>query len=163
MSKTHYAKLEKGDIIGGLEVLNYSHTDSGRNRWLDILCFCGKEFKAAAWRIKSKHTKSCGCLISLRCAARNVETPYNERCKRAKKGHETRKANIENIEDHLALACECGSVKWALLKSGGSECHKCGYKMPTIRRVDIKEMPKHLADMIEDINNSSKNKLDNNG
>ena len=91
MSKVRYAKLEKGDVIGGLEVLGYSHLGGGNNRWLNVLCFCGKEFKAAAWRIKSKHTKSCGCLISLRCSARNVETPYKTRCERARKGWKTRK------------------------------------------------------------------------
>jgi len=33
---------------------------------------------------------------------------------------------LENIEDHLAIACECGSVKFNLLKSGKTECSGCG-------------------------------------
>lgn len=33
---------------------------------------------------------------------------------------------IENIDDHRALACDdCGSVAWALLKSGQVECLGC--------------------------------------
>ncbi len=93
MSTARYAKLEEGDIVGGLEVLGYSHTDCGNNRWLDVRCFCGKAFKASAYRIKSKHTKSCGCLIKIRCSLRNVDTPYSERCKMATKGWETRRRN----------------------------------------------------------------------
>lgn len=33
---------------------------------------------------------------------------------------------LENIENHLAFACECGSVKFNLLKSGKIECTCCG-------------------------------------
>lgn len=95
MSKIHYQKLEKGDIVGGIEVLGYSHTDSGKNRWLNILCSCGTEFKAAAWRVKKRHTKSCGCLLVYNCVARNVGTPYKIRCERANKGWETRRRNNE--------------------------------------------------------------------
>ena len=32
----------------------------------------------------------------------------------------------ENIEDHIAYACRCGGVKFNLLKSGNTECCKCG-------------------------------------
>lgn len=32
---------------------------------------------------------------------------------------------IENIEDHMAKICECGSVNFILLKSGKIECSKC--------------------------------------
>lgn len=32
---------------------------------------------------------------------------------------------VVNIEDHLAFVCECGSVKFNLVKSGKIECHKC--------------------------------------
>jgi len=32
---------------------------------------------------------------------------------------------VENIGDHMALTCECGSVRFCLLKSGGIECHLC--------------------------------------
>lgn len=31
----------------------------------------------------------------------------------------------ENIEDHIALACTCGCVNWAILKSGNIECQGC--------------------------------------
>ena len=32
----------------------------------------------------------------------------------------------ENIENHIALACECGCVTWYWLKSKKLECTKCG-------------------------------------
>ena len=34
--------------------------------------------------------------------------------------------NYANLEDHMAKSCECGSVNFALLKSGKVECNKCG-------------------------------------
>ena len=96
MALGFYEKLETGDIIGSLEILGYSHSDSGNNRWLDVRCFCGKEFKASAWRLKKRHTKSCGCLKRKICFLRNVSTPYKERCQRAKKGWDTRRIKNKN-------------------------------------------------------------------
>ncbi len=34
-------------------------------------------------------------------------------------------AEVIQFDDNFALACECGSVKFCLLKSGKIECHKC--------------------------------------
>jgi len=34
-------------------------------------------------------------------------------------------ADIYNIEDNMAFACTCGSVKFNLLKSGSIECDGC--------------------------------------
>lgn len=34
-------------------------------------------------------------------------------------------SNVENIADHMALACHCGSVRFCLLRSGGIECASC--------------------------------------
>lgn len=34
----------------------------------------------------------------------------------------------ENLNDHRAAACECGSVKFCILASGNIECAKCGIK-----------------------------------
>lgn len=115
MSKTRYAKLEEGDVIGRLEVLGYSHTDSGNNRWMKVLCHCGKEFVAAAWRIKSQHTKSCGCLIGLACAARNVSVPFKTRKKRAQKGRKTRKINEKVNDAVLKEREECAKIAETLV------------------------------------------------
>jgi hypothetical protein len=35
-------------------------------------------------------------------------------------------SNVENLEDHMAFACDCGCVGFNLLKSGGLECESCG-------------------------------------
>ena len=32
---------------------------------------------------------------------------------------------VENIGDHLAYTCQCGSVTFCLLRSGNVECNKC--------------------------------------
>lgn len=34
-------------------------------------------------------------------------------------------SNVENIGDHMALTCHCGSVKFCLLRSGIIECAAC--------------------------------------
>jgi hypothetical protein len=33
---------------------------------------------------------------------------------------------IENLHDHMAYTCECGSVHFNLLRSGKTECANCG-------------------------------------
>ena len=35
-------------------------------------------------------------------------------------------SNIESIDDHMAHVCECGSVRFNLLRSGKIECDRCG-------------------------------------
>ncbi len=34
--------------------------------------------------------------------------------------------DVTNINDHQAYLCDCGSVNFNLLKSGGIECSDCG-------------------------------------
>ena len=36
--------------------------------------------------------------------------------------------SIEEIDNHKAKACKCGSVNYALLKSGLVECNSCGVR-----------------------------------
>lgn len=38
--------------------------------------------------------------------------------------------SIESIEDHRAITCDCGSVDFALLVSGGIECNSCCQRPP---------------------------------
>jgi hypothetical protein len=38
-------------------------------------------------------------------------------------------SNVENLEDHMAYACKCGSVHFNLLKSSFIECSGCGLKL----------------------------------
>ena len=33
---------------------------------------------------------------------------------------------VSNINDHMAMSCNCGSVKWVLLRTEKIECAKCG-------------------------------------
>lgn len=97
MSLGRYEYLEKGDIIGSLEVLEYSHTDAGRNRWFNVLCACGSVFKASAWRLKKGHTKSCGCLVTATCILRNINTSYKERSNIAKKVWKVRSKRMQAV------------------------------------------------------------------
>jgi len=50
--------------------------------------------------------------------------------------------NVENLRDHMALTCDCGSVNFSLLRSDGIECNKCGKRMPMEwREYDAHECP----------------------
>lgn len=52
------------------------------------------------------------------------------------------RSKVENMHDHMALTCECGSVNFALLRSDGIECNKCGKRMPMEwREYDAYECP----------------------
>ena len=45
--------------------------------------------------------------------------------------------NLENINDHKAFICGCGSVHFNLLKSLGIECSGCGKQFGRWREVGI--------------------------
>jgi uncharacterized Zn finger protein (UPF0148 family) len=49
----------------------------------------------------------------------------------------------ENIEDHMAYACQCGCVNFNLLKSGNIECTSCDVKIvKNIKWIEEKEQKK---------------------
>lgn len=53
-----------GKHFGRLTVIRrHGHANDGRWRWL-CRCTCGKDTLATVTKLKSGHTKSCGCLIS---------------------------------------------------------------------------------------------------
>lgn len=68
-------------------------------------------------------------------------------------------------DDDYALACDCGSVKFNLLKSNKYECAKCGQKHRNPAKIDIHILfdaliaamrgdtfdPDYLSDTIENI------------
>jgi len=41
-------------------------------------------------------------------------------------------ADLHNINDHMALACECGCVRFNLLRSGAIECDDCQLKQENL-------------------------------
>ena len=45
-----------------IEFISFHHRDLGGKAKHLYRCFCGKEFIADAYNVKSNHTKSCGCL-----------------------------------------------------------------------------------------------------
>ena len=55
-----------------------------------------------------------------RCGIEYMESIDNPNSGLPEKG-----CKVVNIEDHFAFVCECGSVKFNLLKSGKIECHEC--------------------------------------
>lgn len=48
--------------FGSLKVIEFSHKDSHRNSYWKCQCECGNITIVAAAKLKSGHTKSCGCL-----------------------------------------------------------------------------------------------------
>jgi len=60
--------------------------------------------------------------------------------------------NIENIEEHIARACDCGSVHFNLLKSGKIECACCGDREQMTwkdKRVKSRPLTNFLFSLIE--------------
>ncbi len=52
--------------------------------------------------------------------------------------------DLENIDDHRAWACECGSVHFHLLRSGKAECSNCQIRHnPANKRIDSIRMEVH--------------------
>ncbi len=49
-------------LLRDLGMLSPKETSNYKKRYGLYKCFCGSEFKAQAKSIKSKHTKSCGCI-----------------------------------------------------------------------------------------------------
>ena len=49
-------------LLKDLGMLSPKETSNYKKRYGLYKCFCGSEFKAQAKSIKSKHTKSCGCI-----------------------------------------------------------------------------------------------------
>jgi len=43
-----------------------------------------------------------------------------------------RMTDLVDINDHMARACECGCVRFNLLRSGAIECDKCSTKQPNL-------------------------------
>ena len=42
-------------------------------------------------------------------------------------------SNIHNIFDEFSLSCECGCVRFNLLRSGKIECDKCRYILESLK------------------------------
>jgi len=40
--------------------------------------------------------------------------------------------NVVNLNDHMAKTCECGCVRFNLLRSGNIECDNCGERRPNL-------------------------------
>lgn len=51
-------------------------------------------------------------------------------------------AKIHNLLDDMAKACECGSTKFNLLKSGKIECSSCGDIEETQMVFNLESLPK---------------------
>lgn len=91
MGLSYYDKLVPGDKINNLEVLEYSHTDCRNNRHLKIKCHCGNIFTTYAYKIKSGHTKSCGCRKVKVCVDRNKSMTTEEKRLYHQKAWDTRR------------------------------------------------------------------------
>ena len=51
--------------------------------------------------------------------------------------------SVENVENHMAHTCKCGSVNFALLKSGAIECNKCSDVMSEAKWLSAQPVEEH--------------------
>ena len=56
-----------GKRFGRLTVLRFSHKDSLRKTFWECLCSCGNKTTVYSQKLKTGHTKSCGCLNTEVC------------------------------------------------------------------------------------------------
>lgn len=73
-------KFEEGQVVGNCKYLREAEYEYDTARKSYFLCVCGKEFVAKVRNIKSRETKSCGCLtLQLRSEnGGNPERPLPE-------------------------------------------------------------------------------------
>lgn len=132
--------VSNGETFGRLTVIDLAYSARRRNgkageRIMLCRCECGNKVDVKTSNLKSGNTKSCGCYKSDMTIQSNIKRVDN---------------NVEDINSNMAYVCECGSTKWALLKSKWFECHNCGFQLPPARRVDIKEIPSHLKHIFDE-------------
>lgn len=53
-----------GEVINGIEIVKYSHSDKTGNKYYWFKCYCGNEFLSIYSFVNSGHTRSCGCLTN---------------------------------------------------------------------------------------------------
>lgn len=126
MSKIKRRSLTGGEVFGRLTVIGLSHSSTRKDgsageRVMLCECDCGNRIKVRTSNLYSGNTKSCGCFHSAQTIKANI----------------ARTATIDDIEDHMAFVCDCGSVKWVVLKSAWLECHACRKRIPPPRIVEI--------------------------
>ena len=53
-------------------------------------------------------------------------------------------ADLYDIDDHMAFSCQCGCVRFNLLRSGSIECSDCGEKQTNIKWGEIMDLNKEI-------------------
>ena len=86
-----------GRKFNRLTVIEYDHSDKHYNSYWLCKCECGKETIVTAGRLRSNHTKSCGCYMR----ERSKETCINKNIK-----HGLSKTRLYNIWSNMKERCE---------------------------------------------------------
>lgn len=86
-----------GRKFNRLTVLSYVKTDKHYNSYWLCKCDCGKEITVTAGRLRSGHSKSCGCYMR--------EQSKNQAVKRNTK-HSLSKTRLYNIWNNIKARCD---------------------------------------------------------
>lgn len=112
-----------GEVFGRLTVLRLHHSAKRKDgrageRIMLCKCVCGNEIQVKTSNLKSGNTKSCGCLHSDMSVKSNLK----------------RSGKVEDLEDDIGFACDCGCVTFNVLKSKSIECSSCTarYKLSSV-------------------------------
>lgn len=108
-----------GSVFGRLLVLGFSHTHQGNAYWL-CECLCSTETVVTGSKLKSGHTKSCGCL--------NNEKFQDLTGKTFNRLKVLSLAYKEDKRSYFTCLCTCGKetiVRSDLLKSGHTKSCGC--------------------------------------
>jgi len=107
----------RGKKFGRLRVLERAKNHSGRVHWM-CLCDCGESAVISAKKMKSGHTKSCGCLHKENIIAlRDVRIKNKEKKQKSIKGKKFGKLTPIKLSINKEGSiewfchCDCGNVK----------------------------------------------------
>lgn len=72
----HPPKMHPGDVVNGIAVLALIGSNSKKKRVFRCRCYCGREFVTIGSNLRSRCTKSCGCLKIKKAAERGRQTVH---------------------------------------------------------------------------------------
>lgn len=135
MGSTHLA-FRVGDRFNSLVVLNLVTTIKGRGKIYAFVCDCGKYVQVEGRKVKSGHTKSCGCLNIQKVRERRLNDKSNQRFGKLTvlNEYESRDEIGKRNGVYWRCLCDCGNEKWIIsqdLKEGENGVKSCGCLVKT--------------------------------
>jgi len=133
-----------GNKYNRLSVLSFAYTKKGKSFW-NCMCDCGNEIVVSGTKLKSGHTKSCGCLqkeVISRMSSGKIQR-HNLQGKRFGRLKVLKFSHKKKRKAYWLCLCNCGNTKTVRadsLKDGSTtSCGYCGYEFISGRPVSSQQ------------------------